>query len=208
MAQPVPDHWYYVKSFDFGNRTYLMDDDISTKKTWHPAKPNMQHKLLHLECTPVGTRLKFTEDGWCSYLYECVDTCKNCQLWIHTKGKQPALIFRNTSQTPTLTLSVSDFDQSSCMVEIKNMAGATLFQDWVPSNSTLVEVKRVAYESSPHLRDLMLAQEVMNARVSSTTAERIDECFPMSLVWMAQMYDKAVNKEHIFCGCLRGKQGH
>lgn len=88
------------------------------------------------------------------------------------------------------------------------MAGATLFQDWVPSNSTLVEVKRVAYESSPHLRDLMLAQEVMNARVSSTFAERIDECCPMSLVWMVQMYDKAVNKEHIFCVCLRGKQGH
>ena len=56
MAQRVPDHWYYVKSSDFGNRRYLMDDDISTEKTWRPAKPNMQHKLHHLVCTAMGFR--------------------------------------------------------------------------------------------------------------------------------------------------------
>ena len=33
-----------------------MDDDISTEKTWRPAKPNMQHKLHHLVCTAVGFR--------------------------------------------------------------------------------------------------------------------------------------------------------
>ena len=85
-AMPPPVNWLY--RWAVPSKTTLIDEDCNCNfRTWQPAKPRMDQKMMHHlqnESLEIGLKETFTEDGWVSRKYVLSSMLLDCYLFTPT----------------------------------------------------------------------------------------------------------------------------